>query len=70
MNDLDRLKQEYNYNLKRYYKGCKYIEEHKEEEKKWLPEILRILDNMNELLKKIEKFEDVESNQMLKGFSL
>ena len=67
MNDLDRLKQEYNYNLKRYYKGCKYIEE---EEKKWLPEILRILDNMNELLKKIEKFEDVESNQMLKGFSL
>ena len=30
MNDLDKLKQEYNHNLTRYYNGCKYLEDNPE----------------------------------------
>ena len=50
MNDLDKLKQEYNHNLIRYYNGCNYLNSHKEDMDKWLPELFKIQDKMNELI--------------------
>ena len=70
MNDLDKLKQEYNHNLTRFNNGCKYCEEHKDEIDKWLPELFKIHGNMGRLLDEIEKYEKVESKQIREGFEL
>ncbi len=68
--DLDKLKQEYNHNLIRYYNGCKYCEEHRSEVDKWLPEILKIQDKLGDLITKIKKYQYVGSTEILKGFEL
>ncbi len=70
MNDLDKLKQEYNHNLTRYYNGCKYCEEHREEADKWLPQLLKIQDKINELLEGIKKQQKVNRKEILEGFEL
>ena len=70
MNDLDKLKQEYNHNLTRYYNGCKYCKEYKDEVDKWLPELLKIQDKINELLEKIMKQQEVSRKEILEGFEL
>ena len=70
MNYLDKLKQEYNHNLTRYYNGCKYCEEHRDEVDKWLTELFKIHDNMGRLLDEIEKYETVNSKQIREGFEL
>ena len=70
MNDLDKLKQEYNHNLTRYYNGCKYCEEHNNEIDKWLPELLKIQDKISELLEEIMKQQEVSRKEILKGFEL
>ena len=71
MNDLDKLKQEYNHNLTRYYNGCKYLEKCDDEEiDKWLPELLKILNRINELLEKIMKQQEVSRKEILEGFEL
>ena len=66
--DLDKLKQEYNHNLTRYYNGCKYLEEHRDEAKKWLPEILRIQDRLGVLIENIMKYQKVDHKEILEGF--
>ena len=68
--DLDKLKQEYNHNLTRYYKGCKYLDEHRNEEDKWQPELLKIQDRLGDLITKIKKYQYVGSTEILKGFEL
>ena len=68
--DLDKLKQEYNHNLTRYYNGCKYCEEHIDEVDKWLSELLKIQDRINELLEEIKKQQEVSRKEILKGFEL
>jgi hypothetical protein len=65
---LNDLKWNYNYNLGRYYNGCKYCSEHKKEVKKWLPELLDILDNINRLMEEIMKYETVDKRQIEFGF--
>ena len=70
MNDLYKLKQEYNHNLTRYYNGCKYCEEHRDEVDKWLSEILKIQDKLGDLITEIKKYQDVGSTEILKGFEL
>ena len=60
--------EEYNENLKRYYNGCKYCEEHKSEIDKWLPELLKILENINSLLVKIMEHRNVSTEEILEGF--
>ena len=67
---LDKLKQEYNHNLTRYYNGCEYCEEHKNETDKWLPELLKIQDKINELLEEIMKRQKVSDKEILEGFEL
>lgn len=66
--DLDKLKLEYNYNLKRFYNGCKYCEKHKDEVDKWIAEILTILNNIEWILIKIQEYEKVDKDTILKGF--
>ncbi len=68
MNDLDKLKQEYNRNLTRLYNGDKYCQEHADEVDKWLPEIQRIYDNINRLLEEIIKQQEVRDKERLEGF--
>lgn len=48
---MEQYKQEYNNLLKRYKNGCKYLEEHPEEEK-YLKNLLQILEDMNKILSK------------------
>ena len=68
--DLDKLKQEYNHNLTRLYKGDRYCQDHKDEVDRWLPEILKIQDKINELLEKIMKQQEVSKKEILEGFEL
>lgn len=65
---MQDLKWNYNYNLDRYYNGCEYCKKHKKEIDKWLPTILDILNNINNLLEEIMKYEEVTKEQILKGF--
>lgn len=50
---MDKLKQEYNKTLQRYYNGCNYIKEHLDEADKYLPIVLTLLNNINEILNRI-----------------
>ena len=65
--DIFKLKQEYNQNLTRYYNGCKYLNSHKEDMDKWLPELLKIQDKRNELLRQIMQYENVDEDDILCG---
>lgn len=65
---MNKLKQEYNYNLTRYVNGCKYCEANRNETDKWIPELIKILNNMNDILKEIMKHEKVSEEDILNGF--
>lgn len=67
---IEDLKWNYNYNLRRYNKGCEYCNTHKSEIEKWLPELLDILDNINTLLDEIIKQENVTEQEIIGGFKL
>lgn len=68
--DLDKLKQEYNHNLTRYYNGDKYCQEHADEVDKWLPEIMKIQNKIDTLLEEIKKYQEVSSKEILEGFDI
>lgn len=63
------LKWNYNYNLGRYYAGCKYCATHPKESK-WLSELISILENINVLIEEIQKYQEVSSKEILKGFEI
>lgn len=67
---MNKLKQEYNYNLARYVNGCNYCEKNRNEIDKWIPELMKILNNMNNVLKEIMKKEKVSEEEILKGFKM
>lgn len=67
---LEDMKFEYNYNLNRLNKGCKYCEEHKNEVDRWLPELFKIYNNMNNILEEISKKTKINSEEISKGFLL
>ena len=67
---LNAMKTYYNYNLGRFNKGCKYCEEHKDEVDKWLPELFRIYNKMNELLSQINEYENITSESIRNGFKI
>lgn len=69
VDEINTLKVNYNYNLMRYYKGCKYCSQHKKESEKWLPELLDILNDMNILLKEIMKYQNIDE-EIIKGFKI
>lgn len=62
---MDKLKQIYNKTLQRYYNGCNYIEEHIDECDKYLPTVLKLLDVLNQILKRIPNATEEE---ILNGF--
>lgn len=61
---MQKLKELYNKTLQRYYNGCNYIEEHIQETDKYLPEVLKLLDTLNQILKRIPATEE----EILNGF--
>lgn len=64
----EELKLLYNQQLRRYYNGCRYIQEHYKETEKWLPEIMNIVETLNLLLEEIQIDEQVTNEQILEGF--
>lgn len=62
---MDKLKQIYNKTLQRYYNGCNYIEEHIDECDKYLSTVLKLLDVLNQILKRIPNATEEE---ILNGF--
>lgn len=70
VNEIYQLKWEYNNILNRYYNGCNYIEEHIDEENKYLPAVLELLNKINLLLKKIQEKQTVTEEEILGGFEL
>lgn len=61
---MQKLKELYNKTLQRYYNGCNCIEEHIQEVDKYLPEVLKLLDTLNQILKRIPATEE----EILNGF--
>ena len=63
---MQKLKELYNKTLQRYYNGCNYIEEHIEEAEKYLPKVIKLLDTLNQILKRIPATEE----EILSGFKI
>ena len=63
---MQKLKELYNKTLQRYYNGCNYIEEHIEEAEKYLPEVIKLLRILNQILEKIPATEE----EILSGFKI
>ena len=55
---MQKIKELYNTTLQRYYNGCNYIEEHIEEVDKYLPNVMKLLDTLNQILKRIPATEE------------
>lgn len=62
------LKWNYNYNLRRYYNGCNYLEKHPEEFDKYIDELNGIKENLEILINEIMKQENVNEKEILGGF--
>lgn len=62
---MEEYKERYNYLLQRYYNGCKFLEEHPEQEDKYLDLLLNILNDLNIIL--IEN-NITDENVILNGF--
>ena len=62
---MQKIKEIYNKTLQRYYNGCNYIEEHLEECDKYLPEVMKLLNTLNEVLVRIPNATEEE---ILNGF--
>lgn len=62
---MEKLKEKYNYNLKKYYAGCKYIEKNPNEFDKYINVVLGFLNNINSLL---EQIPGATKKEILEGF--
>lgn len=62
---MQKLKEIYNKTLQRYYNGCNYIDEHIEECEKYLPEVMKLLNTLNEILVRIPS---ATKEEILNGF--
>ena len=71
MKNVQALKKEYNHNLNRYYNGCNYLSEHPEDFDKYMSELIRIKENVENLLEQITANNvKVTQKEVLEGFSL
>lgn len=61
---MGSYKEEYNYWLTRYYKGCAYLEKHPEEHDKYIGELLKILDELNRLI----EIHNITGPEITRGF--
>lgn len=62
---MSKIKEIYNKTLQRYYNGCNYIDKHIDECDKYLPEVMKLLNTLNEILVKIPNTTEEE---ILNGF--
>lgn len=67
---VEELKMEYNFTLNRYYDGCNYLESHPEEFDKYVNEVIKLKNKIDNLLGKIMKVQQVTENEILEGFNL
>lgn len=68
MADLKELKMDYNFNLNRLYNGCNYLDEHPEDCDKYLEELFKVYNKVDVIIKQIEKYQKVTSDEVLGGF--
>lgn len=61
---MQKLKQEYNTILKRYYNGCEYLMNNPNEWDKYESIVLKLLDRLNAILNMIPATEE----EILNGF--
>ncbi len=64
---MQKLKQEYNKTLQRYYNGCKYLEENRKEIDKYMPVLIELRDKLVEILKQIPS---ATTEEILNGFNI
>ena len=62
---MDKLKESYNHYLRRYYTGVNYIEQHLDEEDKYMPAILDLINRLEFL---IQKIGNMTTEEILGGF--
>lgn len=60
----------YNNNLNRFYNGCNYITENPEKCGEYLEIVLKLKNNCESYLAKIEEKEMVTKDEILNGFDL
>lgn len=65
---LEELKQEYNHNLRRYYNGIKYCEEHIDEVDLWILELNKISYVLGNLIDEISQYRLMSNKEILGGF--
>ena len=64
---MQKLKQEYNKTLQRYYNGSKYLEENRKEIDKYMPVLIELRDKLVEILKQIPS---ATTEEILNGFNI
>lgn len=70
MAKLEELKMDYNFNLNRLYNGCNYLDEHPEDCDKYLNELFKIYNKVDVIIRQIEKYQKVTSDEVLGGFEI
>lgn len=70
MVNLEELKMDYNFNLNRLYNGCNYLDEHPEDCDKYLNELFKIYNKVDVIIRQIEKYQKVTSDEVLGGFEI
>ena len=70
MAKLEELKMDYNFNLNRLYNGCNYLDEHPEDCDKYLNELFKVYNKVDVIIRKIEKYQKVTSDEVLGGFEI
>lgn len=64
---MEKIKEQYNYNLKKYYAGCEYISKNPEQSDKYMPTVLGFLNKINQLL---EQIPEAKEKEILEGFEI
>lgn len=70
MAKLEELKMDYNFNLNRLYNGCNYLDEHPEDCDKYLKELFKVYNKVDVIIRQIEKYQKVTSDEVLGGFEI
>lgn len=67
---VEELKMKYNYILNRYYNGCNYVEGKPEEFSKYIESIMNFKEELEKILKEIEKKQEISEEEILGGFKI
>ena len=70
MAKLEELKMDYNFNLNRLYNGCNYLDEHPEDCDKYLNELFKVYNKIDVIIRQIEKYQKVTSDEVLGGVEI